>query len=138
MARVEWVKQRFENWALWKERENRGGLGFYTSSSFTWTMVDTSGYRELLSTVDDVEAQQTDAAVSALLATQPQLHRTLVLIYLEDKGIRNTALAMCKAESTIKANLEKADHAVAAWLRTTAQEREAMQARMATKKSFTT
>jgi hypothetical protein len=49
MARVEWVKQRFENWALWKERENRGGLGFYTSSSFTWTMVDTSGYRELLS-----------------------------------------------------------------------------------------
>lgn len=106
MARVEWVKQRFENWALWKERENRGGLGFYTSSSFTWEMVDTSGYRELISTVDDIEAQQTDAAVSSLLATQPQLHRTLVLIYLEDKGIRNTALAMCKAESTIKANLE--------------------------------
>lgn len=138
MARVEWVKQRFENWALWKERENRGGLGFYTSSSFTWTMVDTSGYRELMSTVDDIEAQQTDAAVTSLLATQPQLHRTLVLIYLEDKGIRNTAAIMCKAESTIKANLEKADHAVAAWLREQAQAREDMQARTKVRKSFST
>lgn len=133
MARVEWVKQRLDNWALWKERENRGGLGFYTSSSFTWTMVDTSGYRELVSTVDDVEAQKTDQAVQSLLASQPQLHRTLVLIYLEDKGIRNTALLMCKAESTIKANLEKADHAVATYLRLKAQEAEAAQAAMASK-----
>lgn len=137
MARVEWVKQRLDNWALWKEREQSGGLGFNTSSSFTWTTVDTSGYRELLSTVDDVEAQQTDAAVAALLFNQPQLHRTLVLIYLEDKGIRDTAAAMCKAESTIKGNLEKADHAIATWLRIKAQEREAMRARLAEKKSFT-
>lgn len=135
MARIEWVKQRLDNWALWKEREQRGGLGFYTSSSFTWTMVDTSGYRELMSTVDDLEAQETDNAVQALLADHPQLHRTLVLIYLEDTGIRNAALKMAKAESTIKANLDKADHTIAAWLRLRAQAKEEAQARA--KKSFT-
>lgn len=134
MARIEWVKQRLENWALWKEREQRGGLGFYTSSAFTWQVVDTSGYRELMSTVDDVEAQHTDQAVQALRATHPQLLRTVELIYLEDKGIRATALIMCKAESTIKANLEKADASIAVYLRLKAQEREQAQA----KKSSTT
>lgn len=124
MARIEWVKQRLENWALWKEREQRGGLGFYTSSAFTWQVVDTSGYRELLSTVDDVEAQKTDAAVQSLRPMHPQLLRTVELIYLEDRGIRQTAMLMCKAESTIKANLEKADAAIALFLRLKAQERE--------------
>lgn len=133
MARIEWVKQRLNNWALWKERESRGGLGFYTSSSFTWEVVDTSGYREMLSTVDDVEAGKTDKAVTSLLGEHAHLHRTLVLIYLEDKGIRETALAMCRAESTIKANLEKADHAIAAWLRMRSQEDELA----ASRKSFT-
>lgn len=133
MARIEWVKQRLNNWALWKERESRGGLGFYTSSSFTWEVVDTSGYREMMSTVDDVEASKTDKAVTSLLGEHAHLHRTLVLIYIEDKGIRETALAMCRAESTIKANLEKADHAIAAWLRMRAQEDDLA----ASRKSFT-
>lgn len=121
MARIEWVKQRLDNWALWKERENRGGLGFYTSSSFTWDVVDTSGYREMMSTVDDIEAGKTDKAVQSLLGEHAQLHRTLALIYLEDKGIRATSLLMCRAESTIKANLEKADLLIATWLRLNAE-----------------
>lgn len=124
MARIEWVKQRLDNWSLWKARENRGGLGFYTASAFTKMVVDTSGYRDLTSTVDDIEAQQTDLAVQSLLGDRPHLHRTLVLIYLEDTGIRRAAEIMCKAESTIKANLEKADAAIALWLRLKAQERE--------------
>lgn len=129
MARIEWVKQRLDNWALWKERESRGGLGFYTSSSFTWDVVDTSGYREMMSTVDDVEAGKTDKAIRSLRGEHAQIHRTLELIYLEDTGIRRAALMMCRAESTIKANLEKADHLIAAWLRLHAQQAENAKAR---------
>jgi DNA-directed RNA polymerase specialized sigma24 family protein len=124
MARIEWVKQRLNNWALWKEREGRGSLGFYTASAFTKMVVDTSGYRELMSTVDDIEAQATDEAVQSLLGDHAQLHRTLVLIYLEDTGIRRAAGLLACAESTVKARLEQADHHIATFLRIRAQARE--------------
>lgn len=128
MARVDWVKQRLENWALWKEREARGGMGFYTMSSFLRVAVDDSHHAALMSTVDDVEAQETDKAVTSLLAGHPQIHRTIVLIYLEDTGIRKAAMLLGRAESTVKANLEKADHLLAAWFRERAAEKERRQA----------
>lgn len=124
MARIEWVRQRLNNWALWKEREGRGSLGFYTASAFTKMVVDTSGYRELMSTVDDIEAQATDEAVQSLLGEHAHLHRTLVLIYLEDTGIRRAAGLLACAESTVKARLEQADHHIATFLRLRAQARE--------------
>jgi hypothetical protein len=40
---------------------------------------------------------------------------TLYLIYIEGAGIRGAARYMCKAESTIKANLDQADHALSQW-----------------------
>lgn len=124
MARIEWVKQRLLNWAAWKARESRGSLGFYTASAFTKMVVDTSGYRETASTVDDVEAQQTDLAVQSLRSAKPHLHRTVELIYLEDAGIKGAAMQLCRAESTVKAQLEQVDLAIATWLRNKAQERE--------------
>lgn len=127
MARIDWVKQRLENWALWKERESRGGMGFYSMSSFLRVAVDRSHHDALLSTVDDIEAQETDKAVSSLLASHQQVHRTIVLIYLEDTGIRRAALLLGRAESTVKANLEKGDHLLAAWLRERAAEKERRQ-----------
>lgn len=129
MRRIEWVKQRLENWALWKEREGRGGLGYYTASSFLRVAVDCGNQADpLLSTVDEIEAQKTDEAVNSLQGTKPHLHRTLVLIYLKDTGIRRAALEMCKAESTIKANLAHADHAIELWLRAKAEEKDKQQA----------
>ena len=124
MARIDWVKQRLDNWALWKEREARGGMGFYRTTSFLRLAVDRSHHDALLSSVDDVEAQETDRAVSSLLAGHPQVHRTIVLIYVEDKGIRTTALMLGRAESTVKANLERGDHLLAAWRRERADEKE--------------
>ncbi|MGQ3001280.1 MAG: ECF-type sigma factor [Hydrogenophaga sp.] len=125
MARIERIKQRLDNWALWKERDGRGGLGFYTSSSFLRIAVDNgSGGDPLLSTVDEVEALKTDEAVTSLLGSKPQLHRTIELIYLADLGIRRTAEVMCKAESTVKANLEKADFEIQTFLRRKEEERE--------------
>lgn len=54
MARIEWVKQRLDNWARWKEREQRHGLGFYTQSAFLRMAVDVAmcmvrfGFRSLV------------------------------------------------------------------------------------------
>jgi DNA-directed RNA polymerase specialized sigma24 family protein len=124
MARVEWVKQRLENWSRWKASEAGHGLGFYTSSPFTRLAVDGGRYRELSIPVDDVEARSTDDAVQSLLGPHPQLHRTLVLIYLEDTGIRVAAVQLCCAESTVKARLEQADARIATFLRLRAQATE--------------
>jgi DNA-directed RNA polymerase specialized sigma24 family protein len=135
MARIDWVKQRLDNWARWKEREQSHGLGFYTQSAFLRMAVDVSGMRETTIPVDDVEARDTDDAVQALLGEYAHLHRTLVLIYLEDTGIRKAAQQLVCAESTVKARLEQADHHIATFLRLRAQAKEARE--QATKKSFT-
>lgn len=125
MARIEWVKQRLDNWARWKEREQRHGLGFYTQSACLRMAVDSGGYRDLSIPVDDVEARATDEAVQGLLGEYAHLHRTLVLIYLEDTGIRMAAQRLACAESTVKARLEQADLHIATFLRLKAQAKEA-------------
>lgn len=135
MARIEWVKQRLDNWARWKEREQSHGLGFYKQSAFLRMAVDGGGFRDAQIPVDDVEARTTDEAVQSLLADHPDLHRTLVLIYLEDSGIRVAAVKLACAESTVKARLERADQHIATWLRLKAQAQEAMQ--QSAKRSFT-
>lgn len=117
MARIEWVKQRLDNWALWKEREANGGRGFYAATSFLKEGSSQGGYRETVIPVDEVDASTTNAAVESLRLTRSHLYVTLQLIYIDGIGIRATALKMAKAESTIKANLDQADHAISVWFR---------------------
>jgi DNA-directed RNA polymerase specialized sigma24 family protein len=139
MARIDWVKQRLDNWARWKEREQRHGLGFYTQSAFLRVAVDGSGgYREPQIPVDDVEAAGTDEAVQSLLGSHPQLHRTLVLIYLEDTGHQVASVKLSCALSTVSARLEQADHLIATFLRMKAQAKEVQrQANTVKQGSFT-
>jgi DNA-directed RNA polymerase specialized sigma24 family protein len=135
MARIEWVKQRLDNWARWKSREQGNGLGFYRQSPFLRMAVDCGGFREAQIPVDDVEARGTDEAVQSLMGDHPDLHRTLVLIYLEDAGIRLAAIKLACAESSVKARLERADGRVATFLRMKAQSEQAK--REASKKTAT-
>lgn len=113
MARIEWIKNRLNNWALWKVRGDSGGLGYATSSVFLVTRVDT--WRDQALPVDDVDAAKTDQAVESLRPDKQHLYTTLQLYYVKGIGIRGTARAMGKAESTVKANLDQADHALSAW-----------------------
>lgn len=115
MARIEWVKQRLDNWALWKEREAGAGSGFYSESSFLKVGCSQGGYREAIIPVDEVDASVTNAAVESLRLTKSHLYMTLQLIYIRDTGIKGAAREMSRAESTIKANLDLADHAIAVW-----------------------
>lgn len=122
MARIEWIKHRLNNWALWRSREASGGLGYATRSVLLAQRVD--GYRDIQIPVDDIDAELTNQAVESLRPTKPHLYVTLQHIYIKDDGIKRTAMLMAKAESTIKANLDAADHALAAWFAERAEDKK--------------
>lgn len=127
MARIEWVRCRLENWAMWKVREASGSLGFATSSSLLREA--NNGYRESIIPIDDVDASVTNDAVESLKPARPHLYQCLQAIYVKDTGIRGAARLLGKAESTVKAQLEAADHALSAWFNERAAKKQ---------KSFTT
>ena len=114
MSRIEWVKHRLENWALWKDRENRGGLGYAKQSSFL-REASSDRYRESQIPIDDIDASVTNSAVESLRSTRYHLYQTLHCIYIKGIGIKQTARVMFRGESTISANLDAADHALSQW-----------------------
>ena len=75
----------------------------------------TGGYRECVIPVDEVDAGVTEQAVESLKVLRQHLYLTLQCVYVRGLGIKRTALMLARAESTIKANLEQADHALAQW-----------------------
>ena len=113
MARIEWVKQRLENWALWKDKEANGGLGFATRSVLLSDAVDR--YRETVMPVDDIEAELTNQAVETLRESKVHLYEVIHLIYVAGVGIKETARRVGRAESTVKANLDQSDHVLSRW-----------------------
>lgn len=115
MARIEWVKHRLYNWALWKDREGRGGLGFATQAAFLNIAASTDRYRESVMPIDDVDAALTDSAVESLRMTRPELYQTLQFIYIRNLGRNETARRCGCAVSTVDAHLDRADHALSKW-----------------------
>lgn len=124
MARIEWVKQRLNNWALWKARESGGGLGFATQSVLLAERVDRYREVDISTTIDSTDAALTNQGIEALKPDQVHLHSVLHCIYLHDTGIKGAALRLGKAESTICANLEQADRALELWFRARSEARK--------------
>lgn len=62
-----------------------------------------------------IDASETDDAVQSLKPDQPHLYAVLVLHYQKGFDIHRVASHLKKANSTIKRNLEDADHAIANW-----------------------
>lgn len=114
MARIEWIKQRLQNWALWCVQAESGGAGYSSTTSFLHE-VDSSRYRESVVPVDEVDASVTNQAVESLRPERSHLYETLHCIYPKGLGIKETARRTCRAESTIKAQLEQADLALKVW-----------------------
>ena len=77
--------------------------------------------------INDVDAAETDRAVSSLRLVKSHLYLTLHHIYVDGWGIKRTAVVMRKAESTVKANLDQADHALAAWYQAQREKRAQLQ-----------
>ncbi len=113
MARIKWITERLKRWGAWRARKDGNGLGYAKSSIFL--SLPSSGSRDDDVPINDLEAAKTDRAVESLRFTRSHLHMALVLIYVDNIGVRNAARKMARAESTVKANLEDADHALAEW-----------------------
>jgi hypothetical protein len=130
MARIDWIKSRLDNWALWAAAQRAGSLGFASQSALLLSeRVDET--REVRLPVDEIDAAVTDQAVSSLKPTHPELHRTLVLIYVHGIGVKATASDQYTEPSTIYARLGRADVLLRMWF----NERAERQA--AAKRSFT-
>ena len=124
MARIEWIKMRLNNWALWKARDAGNGLGFASQSVLLMEPVDR--YREIniYSTIDSTDASVTHEAVESLKPGRQHLYDTLHCIYLKDTGVKGAAVRLGKAESTIKANLDQADAALSKWFSERAEKKK--------------
>jgi DNA-directed RNA polymerase specialized sigma24 family protein len=71
-----------------------------------------------------VDAEQTNRAVESLRESgREQLYLTLQWLYVQGLGIKATAREMGRAESTVHAYLDQADHALAAWFAAHARQR---------------
>lgn len=114
MARIEWVKHKLENWARWHAQQKGNGLGYPKQSAFARHARPSGGWDNVIP-INDVDAAETDRAVSSLRLVKSHLYLTLHHIYVDGWGIKRTAQVLRKAESTIKANLDQADHVLAAW-----------------------
>lgn len=115
MARIDWVVAKLENWALWVQAEASGGSGYVTQSVLLANPVDRSREIDLRGTIDNTEALLTDKAVSSLRADHAQIHRTLVCIYVEDRGVPGTAQQISRAVPTVHANLARGDVLLSIW-----------------------
>lgn len=124
MARLKHIQRRLENWAIWSSRAANGGRGYATRSVLASEVWSRGSYNHIAIPVEDEEAAQTDEAVRSLKLGKGHLFMTLECVYLKDLGITATAKRMHRAPSTIKAQLEQADHAIAAWLDAKLEERE--------------
>jgi hypothetical protein len=118
VARIDYIKFRLNNWALWKACESAGGLGFATRSvMFAGPMG--GGYRESAVPVDDVDASVTDDGVSALKVEHRQLHDVVHAFYLSKEAGSTVRVGqqLGMAASTVSANLDRADQALSIWFR---------------------
>jgi hypothetical protein len=130
MARIEWVKHRLENWALWSATMEGDGLGFSSQAAFLNAGADPGRYRETAVPIDEVEASVTDLAVAHLKLGHGHLHQTLRLFYVKGQGISGTARTMRRAESTVHHHLGQADALIATWFRERNTQRQDKPAQM--------
>lgn len=131
MARLERIKKRLDNWALWKARQNDAGLGFHTRSVLAVDVWNRGSYNGAVIPHFEQEAEVTDQAVESLKVGKGHLHVTLDWIYLRDLGVNETARRIGKSVATVHSHLDQADQAIAAWLEEWAAEQERRRAAVA-------
>ena len=116
MARIERIKLRLDNWALWKARLSSNGLGFHSVNVLAVDVWSRTSYNGSSIPHHEEEAEETNRAVDALKQGKPHLFVTLDAIYMRDWGVTETARNMGKSPSTIHAHLDQVDKFIDAWL----------------------
>ena len=137
MARLEHIKQRLNNWAMWRARRDNHGLGFASRNMLANWMAsagEVSRYsRESTIPVLGLEAEETDEAVEALRLGYGHLHVTLMCVYIKDLGVAGTARQMRRSPATIYAYLDQADRWIDGWLQAKREAKDAQLQRVSTR-----
>lgn len=115
MARLDWVRQRLENWSRWCSQRDSGGLGFPKQSAFVRLGVS-SGRSESFVPTDSIEASETDDAVKSLQFSLPGPYQVLVLHYARNMDRALVARKMGCTDRTVRSHLERGDYAIERWL----------------------
>jgi hypothetical protein len=115
MARIDWVKQRLENWARWCQQSESGALGYPKQSAFVRMGVPSRPSTDSIVPVQSIEASETDDAVKSLQLTQSHLYQAVTLTYAKGLPRHKVARMMCRAESTVSQNLCDADVVIKRW-----------------------
>lgn len=116
MARIDWVKQRLQDWAAWATAKESGALGYPKQSAFL-RLTPSRSTPDSGVPICAIDASLTDSAVQSLRFTHAHLWLCLRLHYIERYEIKRVAKTMARAESTTKAHLEQADALLAQWFR---------------------
>lgn len=115
MARIEYIRHRLEEWGRWCQQSESGALGFPSQSAFA-RMGPSTGRNEAVVPTIALQASEIDDAVKSLQLTQSHLYMVVTLTYAKGLPRHLVAKRMARADSTIKANLAAADHAISRWL----------------------
>ncbi len=135
MARIEWVKTRLNNWALWRVQMAGNGLGFAAQAAF---LNDATGSneREAKIPVDEIEASVTHEGIESFKHARPHVYQVLYCMYPFGLGVSGTCRRLECDRANVYALLDVADRLLAAWFAGRAEKQQA--ARDAMKRSFTT
>lgn len=125
MARIEWVRHRLEEWSRWCMQQDSGGVGYPKQTAFA--RLGGQGSRaESVVPLISIQASETNVAVESLKGSQSHLYVVLTLTYARGLPRHLVAKRMARAESTVRRNLEDADHALARWFNDRKVIRDAM------------
>lgn len=128
MARIEHIKRKLDNWALWKSRLNSTGLGFHSVNVLAVDVWSRNSYGGCQIPHIDQEAEEVDKAVQDMEQAKRHLYATVYDYYLLDLGVSEIARNMGKGPSTIHAHLNQADHFIDRWLQEQQRIREEREA----------
>lgn len=123
MARIEWVKERLDNWARWVTQRAEGGSGYPRQAAFSRMARSAQSSDSAMIPVDDIEAGRTHAAVEALRFVHSVLWLAVQCHYIGDPQVPSRvrrpmttseiAARMCIGDRAVRLQLERADAALA-------------------------
>lgn len=127
MARLNHIRTRLENWAKWRARREAMAIGYPRQAAFLRVQVD-GGRGRADTSASEADAQEIDLAVDAMKLAHGKSHlaEAIYAVYLGDHGggVKQAAIIMRCAVSTLHGYLADADHAIERWLQDRAEVRD--------------
>jgi hypothetical protein len=109
MAKLQWMRDRVENWAAWRVRRNSGGVGRYAAMTYEDpAQRGTDPYADAPVKPHEEDAWEIDAAMRVVLVST-ELRATIECHYLSRYTEAEKLRRLCVAKSTLHDRLDRVD-----------------------------